>query len=89
MRWHHVTCTDTKEDAKYSKGAWTCPVCRDMSNRLHVLEDKLDQVMAILLTKLATPNVSAVSTTIGAVSDENTSTPSSVDEKNSFDPKLI
>jgi hypothetical protein len=53
MRWHHVACVDGQDEEEY-EGSWTCPVCRDMPNRVVAMQTKLDQVMA-LLTKLTTP----------------------------------
>ena len=38
MHWHHVSCTESQEDAKYSKAAWTCPSCRSMPTVVSTLQ---------------------------------------------------
>lgn len=49
MKWFHVQCCDISEDVKYAnKGAWTCPSCRQMPERLATMQTTIDSVLAML-----------------------------------------
>lgn len=50
MKWFHVTCCEDPEDVKFCKGAWTCPVCREMPCKVNRIQDTLEAVMALLQT---------------------------------------
>lgn len=49
MKWFHADCCDNPEDVKYSnKGAWTCPSCRGMPERLARMQLTIDSLVVML-----------------------------------------